>query len=90
MIDPSSRKMPVFFGHGTADPLVKYNYGKRSYEFLQNTAPKSPLATDEDIQGLTWKEYPGMAHSCNEEEIQDLQAWLEKVLPPLEENTAST
>lgn len=76
----AARSLPIFFGHGDEDPVVKFEYGKNSYGFLKN-ALKFKDATAEDVKGLSWNEYPDLEHSTAPEELKDLDAWLERVLP---------
>ncbi|TFZ00356.1 alpha/beta hydrolase [Ramlibacter humi] len=59
---------PVFMAHGSFDNVVPLERGKQSCDALR--------ALGYDVQ---WHEYP-MAHSVCLEEIQDLNAWLLKVL----------
>lgn len=61
---------PIFLAHGVHDNIVPLARGRASYELLKG------LGYD-----VTWREYP-MAHSVCMEEIQDLNAWLLKVLAP--------
>lgn len=59
---------PIFMGHGTFDNVVALARGQQSCELLEG------LGYD-----VSWHTYP-MAHSVAMEEIQDLNAWLLKVL----------
>ncbi|MFL6693494.1 MAG: alpha/beta hydrolase [Ramlibacter sp.] len=59
---------PIFMGHGTFDNVVPLARGQQSSELLK------ALGYD-----VSWHTYP-MAHSVAMEEIQDLNAWLLKVL----------
>jgi len=66
---PAGRAIPVFFGHGTADPIVPLARARASRDQLE------ALGCSVDF-----REYP-MPHSVCPEEIRDLRAWLGKVLP---------
>lgn len=82
-------QLPVFMAHGTADPVVRFEFGQRSAKFLR--------AGDGGGQGLglgnlrqsekggwrgVWQEeYPGMPHSACPEEIEHMGQFLEKVVP---------
>ncbi|TFZ02370.1 alpha/beta hydrolase [Ramlibacter henchirensis] len=59
---------PIFMAHGTYDNVVAPQRGRESCELLR--------AMGYDV---SWHEYP-MAHSVCLEEIEDLNAWLLKVL----------
>lgn len=63
---------PVLMAHGTSDQVVKYVYGKDSFELLKRKGFKS----------LEFKSYPGMAHSACEEEFVDVGDFLFKSIPP--------
>lgn len=62
---------PVFMAHGSHDNVVVPQRGRDSFALLRELGY--------DVQ---WHEYP-MAHSVCMEEIQDLNAWLLKVLAPV-------
>lgn len=63
----------VFMGHGGSDGLVRTELGVMSAEGLRG------LGYD-----VTLQIYPGMAHSACLEELDDVEAFLHKQLPPLE------
>jgi phospholipase/carboxylesterase len=59
---------PIFMAHGTDDPVVPYAMGTKSRELLQQM--------NYDVE---WHDYR-MPHSVCLEEIQDIGAWLNRVL----------
>ena len=65
---PANRKTPIFLAHGTHDPVVPHLMGANSRTTLAG------LGYD-----VEWHEYP-MQHSVCLEEIQDIGAWLRRVL----------
>lgn len=65
---PANAKTPIFMAHGTYDPMVPYAMGSKSREFLEKSG-----------YNVEWHEYP-MQHSVCLEEIQDIGAWLKRVL----------
>ncbi|GAA6043932.1 hypothetical protein JCM8097_000907 [Rhodosporidiobolus ruineniae] len=69
-----AHKLPVFHGHGTADPVVQFPWGKTTVEKLRS---------DLGFEQIEFKTYPGMGHSFCEEEQADLEKWLQKNLPPV-------
>ncbi|KAI0320282.1 Phospholipase/carboxylesterase [Amylostereum chailletii] len=85
MCTDHARRLPIFWGHGKSDPLVKYQLGAESVEFLKNElgirgAPSD--ATDAaSLRGLSFHSYPNLGHSTNQKELDDLRGWLKKVLP---------
>jgi phospholipase/carboxylesterase len=60
----AAKAQPFFMGHGTADPVVLQDYGRRSAQAL----------TDNGFS-VDWHAYP-MAHSVCAEEIDDLGDWM--------------
>lgn len=65
---PANAKTPVFMAHGAQDPVVPYAMGSKSKELLGKMG-----------YSVEWHEYP-MQHSVCLEEIQDIGAWLCRVL----------
>lgn len=81
MMNDHAKKIPIFWGHGQADPLVKFAFAEQSTAFLKNQLGITEVKGD-DLSGLEFHSYPGLVHSANDEEIEHLQTWLERVLPP--------
>ncbi|KAF7981751.1 hypothetical protein HWV62_32375 [Athelia sp. TMB] len=73
---------PLFWGHGTSDPLVLYKFGTESVEFL--TSQLGFKQSKDTATGLDFRSYAGMAHSSCQEELNDLAGWLKRVLPATE------
>jgi phospholipase/carboxylesterase len=67
-IAPANQLTPIFYGHGTLDPVVPLQLGEHTRNWLTR-------------QGcmLTWHTYP-MPHSVSAEEIVHIRAWLISVL----------
>lgn len=84
MANDHAKKLPIFWGHGKNDPLVRFEWAKNSVNFLKNDLGISE-ATKDQPTGLQFFAYPGLVHSANDEEVEDLQAWLEKVMPDKDE-----
>ncbi|KAK7208003.1 acyl-protein thioesterase 1 [Myxozyma melibiosi] len=63
-------KMPFFVGHGTDDPVVKYEYG---------VFTKDKLA-ELDVP-CEFHEYKGLTHSASPTEIMDILEFLKKTIP---------
>ena len=68
---PKVKDMPVFLGHGTSDPLIPL-------ALAQSTAN---LLKQKGFSQLDFRTYPGVQHSISTEELQDLRAFILKVLP---------
>jgi predicted esterase len=68
---------PIFMGHGDADQVVQYQWGKKTAEKLQEWGHPVDFQT-----------YKGLPHSADPKEIDDLENFLNKVVPPKEEAKA--
>ncbi|EER29864.1 Phospholipase/Carboxylesterase family protein [Coccidioides posadasii C735 delta SOWgp] len=66
-----NEKTPVFMAHGNADSVVKFEFGQSSAKHLKEMGME-----------VDFNEYPGMGHSGDPLEIQDLEKFLAKVIPP--------
>ena len=67
---PANKATPIFMAHGTYDPLVPLMMGAGSMTLLTGLG-----------YAVEWRQYP-MPHSVCPEEIQDIGAWLRRVLNP--------
>ena len=65
---PASVQTPIFMAHGTADPVVSIDRAQQSRDLLTGMGYQ-----------VQWHTYP-MQHSLCQEEIDDIGAWLKKVL----------
>lgn len=61
---------PVFQGHGTADPVINYEYGKLTSEFYKELGFKN----------YTFNTYPGLAHSADDKELFDIAQFIKNIL----------
>ncbi|TMH14741.1 MAG: carboxylesterase [Betaproteobacteria bacterium] len=64
----ANRKVPIFMAHGTADPVVRFQWGESSKRLLETAG-----------YAVEWRSYR-MEHSVCVEEVQAIGAWLTKVL----------
>jgi|SRR5689334_14486584 len=65
----ANRGLPIFMGHGTADPIVRFQWGEASRRTLEGQG-----------YSLEWHSYR-MEHSVCLEEIRSIGQWLAGVLP---------
>ncbi|KAL1960489.1 hypothetical protein VTO42DRAFT_7788 [Malbranchea cinnamomea] len=72
-----NQKTPLFMAHGNADSVVKYEFGQKSADALKEMGAAVEFHT-----------YQGMTHSADPDEIDDLEKFLEKVIPAQGETTA--
>ena len=66
---PANRDVPIFMAHGTQDQMIPKARAQRARETLAGLRYK-----------VEWHEYP-MPHSVCMEEVGDIAAWLDRVLP---------
>ena len=67
---PANAAVPVFMAHGRFDDVVPLALGQGSRDFLAGRGYE-----------VDWRTYPDGAQPCPEE-IEDVRAWLLRVLPP--------
>lgn len=60
----ANAQVPIFWGHGSADPVVAFQRGSDSRDLLQSLG-----------YTVAWHSYP-MAHSVCAEEVADLRQWM--------------
>jgi phospholipase/carboxylesterase len=65
---PANSGTPVFMAHGTHDPVVPYAMGTKSRDILTQAG-----------YAVEWHDY-AMQHSVCMEEVQDIGAWITRVL----------
>ena len=65
-ITPAGKNTPLFFAHGSGDPVIPVAIGKASYAMLTQMGMKTQ-----------WQDYP-MQHAVCAEEISDMAIWLEQ------------
>jgi len=63
-----NRNVPIFMAHGQHDAVIPYDFGKRSAKLLKAAN-----------YAVEWHNYPA-EHTVCLEELQDIEAWLHKVL----------
>ncbi|KIX10299.1 uncharacterized protein Z518_01381 [Rhinocladiella mackenziei CBS 650.93] len=68
----ANKDTPFFMGHGDADEVVKYQWGQQTAEFLKN----------ELGYRVEFKTYRNLRHSADMQEIDDLEEFIKRCLPP--------
>ncbi|GMM34389.1 palmitoyl-(protein) hydrolase [Saccharomycopsis crataegensis] len=66
-----NKNTPILQFHGTADPVIPYSIGKRTYEFFKNLG----------FSKLNFTSYEGMPHTTCAPEMQTVFQFLAEVLP---------
>ncbi|KAK4507654.1 hypothetical protein PRZ48_001389 [Zasmidium cellare] len=68
--DSPNKNTPIFMGHGDADPVVKYPWGKATADKLKEWG-----------WDVDFRTYRGLPHSAAPQEIDDLAQYLQARLP---------
>jgi lysophospholipase-1 len=87
MVSEHATSVPIFWGHGTLDSLVKHTFGVESVEWIKRELKVKPTTLKEgaDLKGVAFNSYVGMGHSTDPKELADLSGWLQRVIPKEEE-----
>lgn len=80
MASSTASSIPVFWGHGSVDPLVKVQYYKESSDVLVQQLG-IPIAKPGDVKGLSYHLYEGLGHATTQTELDDLKEWIKKIIP---------
>ncbi|KAF9975431.1 hypothetical protein BGZ73_000936 [Actinomortierella ambigua] len=72
MASEANQKTPIFWGHGDADPVVNYHFGKISVEMLKKHK-----------YNVDFNTYHNMGHSACPEEIRDVLSFLKTTIPDI-------
>ncbi|CAO1624374.1 unnamed protein product [Parajaminaea phylloscopi] len=82
LIGPKAKDTPVFHGHGDADQIVQFQFGKSTVDFLKKSLGMGSFREEAGKpQGVRFEVYPRMAHSACPAEIEHVGQFLEKVIP---------
>ena len=72
--------IPVFWGYGNSDPLVKMQHVEESTDTLVKLGLARSLARSEP-KGLTYNLYESLGHATNQRELDDLKQWIINIIP---------
>lgn len=64
-----TQKYPIFFGHGSDDPVIAMKWGKQSSDRLASFGFP-----------VQFESYPGMDHSASQKEQKDVEAFIQQTL----------
>ena len=74
--DFPNKTTPILQCHGNADPVVKYEWGVTSKDYVV----KHLLGGEDKATNFTFKTYPGMGHSSSLQEVQDMADFIKSTL----------
>ncbi|KXT17203.1 hypothetical protein AC579_326 [Pseudocercospora musae] len=75
--DSPNQQTPIFMGHGDADPVVRYAWGKATADKLKDWG-----------WNVEFRTYHNLPHSAEPQEIEDLAQYLQKQIPDLGDKAA--
>jgi lysophospholipase-2 len=71
-LTPGLEETPILHCHGEADPMVQIGMARRSHEVVKNELGASQYEL---------KTYAGLVHTVSMDELQDVQNFIQKILP---------
>ncbi len=71
-VKDGNKDIPILHCHGDSDPLLQVTMARKSKEVVTALG-----ATNYQL-----KVYPGLVHSVNPQEIQDVKEFIESIIPP--------
>jgi len=81
MVSSHASSIPIFWGHGTVDPLVPYKLGRVCADYLMTEIGVPPAPYAGAPEGLDFHTYDGLNHYYEDDELGDVTSWLKKILP---------
>ncbi|KAJ6610411.1 Phospholipase/Carboxylesterase-domain-containing protein, partial [Mycena sp. CBHHK59/15] len=84
MASDHAASLPIFWGQGSADPLVKYEFARASADYVIKNIGTPEAPSTGELNGLSFNTYQGIGHTTNQKELNDLKNWLKKALPESE------
>ncbi|TFK46899.1 Phospholipase/carboxylesterase [Heliocybe sulcata] len=96
MMSPHATSLPIFWGHGVLDPLIKYVFATSSVEVMEKQlgmkVTRNPGMDEKDKRvgpiptdgGIVFNSYDGVGHFTLQKELDDVRDWIKQVLPKTE------
>ncbi|KAI0832828.1 Phospholipase/carboxylesterase [Trametes gibbosa] len=83
MLNDHAKKLPIFWGHGKSDPIVRFDKATASLELIESNLGLSTLVSPDKVLegGIEFHAYDMLAHSVHDQELEELKTFLKKVLP---------
>ncbi|ODV87486.1 hypothetical protein CANARDRAFT_26884 [[Candida] arabinofermentans NRRL YB-2248] len=70
LITDNNKKTPIFHGHGEADPIINFKFGKMTADAYKSFG----------FTNYEFNSYPGMAHSTCNQEMTDIMQFIRKTI----------
>ncbi|GAA6009623.1 hypothetical protein JCM10207_004129 [Rhodosporidiobolus poonsookiae] len=74
LVKPASAQTPIFWGHGTSDPIIRLERAERGRSYLRDELGRQE-GEDKDF---LFRTYEGLEHSLGREEMKDVERWLKE------------
>lgn len=81
LVSSHATEVSIFWGHGTDDPVVRFDLARNGVQLLQELGVKSATPGDNGNGILSFHAYDGLGHSLGAQEVEDLSNWLQRVVP---------
>jgi predicted esterase len=81
LVSPHAPTVPIFWGQGRQDPLVKYELASASADTLSKMLDIPVTSNTNEVGGISFNVYEGIGHTTNQKELDDLRAWITRLLP---------
>ncbi|KAL0580515.1 hypothetical protein V5O48_001502 [Marasmius crinis-equi] len=81
LISPHATTIPIFWGTGSADPLVTLELVEKGVDALKTLGLTVRRGSKDVEPGISFNIYDGLQHSTDPFELLDLKTWLKKVIP---------
>ena len=89
LVSEHASSIPIFWGLGSEDALVKFKLSKDSSDLLTSSLGIPPSTSPGECKGLIFNVYQGMGHTTNQKERDDLREWIKKAIPEGEQPPSS-
>ncbi|KAJ7591473.1 Phospholipase/carboxylesterase/thioesterase [Mycena floridula] len=73
--------IPIFWGHGSADPLIKIQLVQDSINVLKHELGYTVTNDSTECKGICYNVYHGIGHTTNQKELDDLRTWIDNAIP---------
>ncbi|KAI0650840.1 Phospholipase/carboxylesterase [Trametes meyenii] len=86
MLNNHAKKLPIFWGHGKSDPIVRFDRATMSIRYIKEQLELNTLVSPDKVLegGIEFHAYDFLPHSVNDKELEELKTFLKKVVPEQE------
>ncbi|KAH9927302.1 Phospholipase/carboxylesterase [Fomitopsis serialis] len=81
LLHASNIHTPIFWGHGRNDPLVTYEMGMWSIQYMRTEYGLTDADPDAPEKGGLALHIYDAVHTVPDEELEDVKEWVKRVLP---------